>query len=256
MLYIEIFTVICLGLVLGSFATALIYRVPKKLPWGAERSACPECKTNLGALDLIPVLSWCLSGGKCRHCSNKISSRYPLTEIVSGILCLLIYLVYGLNISSLFLIACVPFLIALCVIDLKHMILPNQLVFILMAVGGARLGYLFYSGDNFQTAELLTVYIAGAFAYGFISWFLGFVLTKVLKRNSLGFGDVKFFMVAGLWLGLNALPYFMILSGTLAIAFALGWRMAFKQDVFPFGPALILSFYSLLLLQGSFYFLN
>lgn len=252
MFYIEIFTVICLGLVLGSFATALIYRVPKKLPWGAERSACPKCKTNLGALDLIPVLSWCLSGGKCRHCSNKISPRYPLTEIVSGVLCVLVYLVFGLNIYALFLMASVPFLIALCVIDLKHMILPNQLVFILMGIGCARLLYLFSLDGNFQAADLLTIYIAGAFAFGFLPWFLGFVLTKILKKNSLGFGDVKFFIVSGLWLGINALPYFMILSGTLAIVFALGWRMVFKQEVFPFGPALIVSFYSLLLLQGSF----
>ncbi len=252
MFYIEIFTVICLGLVLGSFATALIYRVPKKLPWGAERSACPQCKANLSALDLIPVLSWCLSGGKCRHCSNKISSRYPLTETVSGVLCVLVYLVFGLNISSLFLMASVPFLIALCVIDLKHMILPNQLVFILVGIGGARLLYWLSLGEDLQAADLLTVYVVGAFAYGFLSWFLGFVLTKILKRNSLGFGDVKFFIVAGLWLGLYALPYFMILSGTLAIVFALGWRVVFKQDVFPFGPALIVSFYSLLLLQGTF----
>ncbi|PCI56923.1 MAG: prepilin peptidase [Alphaproteobacteria bacterium] len=252
MFYIEIFTVICLGLVLGSFSTALIYRVPKKLPWGAERSACPKCKANLGVLDLVPVLSWCLSAGKCRHCSDEISAVYPLTETVSGALCVFIYLVYGLNISSLFLMASVPFLIALCVIDLKYMILPNQLVFILMGIGGARLLYLFSLDENFQTTDILTVYITGAFAYGFISWFLGFVLTKVLKKNSLGFGDVKFFMVAGLWLGIYALPYFMILSGTLAIVFALGWRMAFKQDVFPFGPALIVSFYFLLLLQGFF----
>ena len=254
MFFIESITVVFLGLVLGSFATALIYRVPKKLPWGAERSACPKCNTNLGVLDLIPVVSWCLSGGKCRHCSDKISRRYPLTEAVSGVLCFLVYLVYGLNIGSLFLMASVPFLIALCVIDLKHMILPNQLVFILMGIGAARLGYLFYSGENIQATELLTVYIAGAFVYAFISWFLGFVLTKILKRNSLGFGDVKFFMVAGLWLGLYALPYFMILSGTLAIAFALGWRVVFKQDIFPFGPSLIASFYSLLLLQGYFSF--
>lgn len=252
MFFIEIGIVVFIGLVLGSFSTALIYRVPQKIPWGAERSSCPKCKANLGVLDLIPVLSWCLSAGKCRHCSEKISVRYPLTELVSGALCMLVYLVYGFNIAALFLMASVPFLVALCVIDLKHMILPNQLVFILMGIGGVRLLYLFSLDSSIQDMELLNVYIIGAFSYAFLSWFLGFVLTKILKRNSLGFGDVKFFMVAGLWLGLYALPYFMILSGTLAIAFALAWRVVFKQDVFPFGPALIVSFYSLLLFQGSF----
>ncbi|PCK00331.1 MAG: prepilin peptidase [Zetaproteobacteria bacterium] len=252
MFYIESATVIFLGLVLGSFATALIYRVPQKIPWGAGRSACPTCKTTLNVFDLIPVLSWCFSMGRCRHCAEKISWRYPLTELVSGLLCFFIYLTFGLNILSLFLLASVPILIALCVIDLKHMILPNQLVFILMGIGLVRLLYLISFDTQIELSKTLWIYLSGAAIYAFISWFLGFVLTKILKRNSLGFGDVKFFMVAGLWLGIYVLPYFMILSGVLAIVFALAWRVVMKQDVFPFGPALIVSFYCLLLFSGSF----
>ena len=254
MFYIEFATMLFLGLVLGSFSTALIHRVPKRIPWGAERSACPKCKTSLSALDLIPVLSWCLSSGKCRHCKSEIHFSYPLTELLSGILCVLIYLVYGLNVSSLFLVAAVPFLIALCLIDLRHMILPNQLIVIMLMLGCARLSYMVTIDGQSSLSDNMWLYLFGACVYAFTSWFLGFVLTRILKRNSLGFGDVKFFMVAGLWLGVLGLPYFMILSGTMAIVFSLGWRMVLKQEVFPFGPSLIVSLYLLLLFQGFYSF--
>ncbi len=252
MFFIEFFTMFFLGLVLGSFSTALIHRVPKKIPWGAERSECPSCKTSLGVLDLVPVFSWCFSKGKCRHCGKGVHFIYPLTEMVSGIMCVFIYWVYGLNISSLFLVASVPFLVSLCVIDFRHMILPNQLIIIMLILGVARLFYMSSMAEHTLSLYDVGMYVYGAFAYAFISWFLGFVLTKILKRDSLGFGDVKFFMVSGLWLGLLMLPYFMILSGAIAIVFSLVWRMAFKQEVFPFGPSLIISFYLLLLFQGFY----
>lgn len=254
MFYIEFLIMTFLGLVLGSFSTALIHRVPNNTPWGAERSACPKCNALLGVLDLVPVFSWCLSMGKCRHCKCEIHFSYPLIELISGVLCVFIYLVYGLNISALFLVAAVPFLIALCIIDLKHMILSNQLILIMLVLGCARLYYIVIIDDTALLFENIWLHLSGACVYAFTSWFLGFILTKFLKRDSLGFGDVKFFMVAGLWLGLLALPYFMIISGIIAIVFSLGWRMFFKQDVFPFGPSLIASLYLLLLFQGFYSF--
>jgi len=93
--------------------------------------------------------------------------------------------------------------------------------------------------------------LLGAAIFAFVSWALGFVLTKILKKDSLGFGDVKVFLVSGLWLGLYMLPYFMILSGVLAIIIGLFWRFHLKKQVFPFGPALITALYGLLLFEGS-----
>lgn len=83
-------TVFVLGLCLGSFTSALSYRVPLSLPWAFEktkgkwhavRSMCPNCTTVLQGRDLVPVLSWLFSGGKCRYCGQKISPRYPVQEI-------------------------------------------------------------------------------------------------------------------------------------------------------------------------------
>lgn len=248
----ELLTIVFLGLIFGSFATALIYRVPRKISWGAKRSSCPSCKTNLGPVDLIPIISWCLKAGKCRHCRAPISKIYPLVEILSVILCLITYSFFGLNVESLFIIIAIPFLLALFAIDLKHMILPNQLVFALLVIGFVRLLYFSMADVFAKPADLFMPYFAGALVYAGVSWGMGYVMGKVLKKESLGFGDVKFFFVSGIWLGLVTLPHFFIMSGAIAICFAIFWRLIIKEEVFPFGPALILSFYGLLLFQGSF----
>ncbi len=251
LIYIEAVIVLMLGMVLGSFSTALIHRIPKKMSWGAVRSQCPSCKTSLNAFDLVPVFSWLFARGKCRHCSVKISAQYPLIELISAFACLCAYFVYGLSTEAFFVFAAVPVLVSLFVIDCKYMILPNILVFILLCLGIVRLFY-FSLNDVFHQAQDLFPYIGGAFIYAGLSWLLGAVLTKVLKKESLGFGDVKFFAASGIWLGLSALPNFMIFSGLSAIIIAIIWRIVFKKQKFPFGPALILTFYGILLFQGSF----
>lgn len=253
MYFVEISIIVFLGLVLGSFSTALIYRVPRKLPWGNERSACPECKSKLGALDLLPVISWCLSMGKCRYCLHKISCKYPTIELISAALCLVVYFTFGMSAETFFIIASVPILISLFVIDMEHMILPNQLTIILFALAVVRFVYSAYLEFSMLNHYLFE-YVLGAFIYGFLAWSMGALFTKILKKDALGFGDVKFFAVSGIWLGLGMLPYFLILSGSLAVLFAVIWRLVTKKEVFPFGPALIMSLYILLLFQGLKYF--
>ncbi|HEY0905710.1 MAG TPA: prepilin peptidase [Methylophilus sp.] len=82
----------CLGLCLGSFTTALVYRIPRKLNWTTDRSRCPNCKHALGPLDLVPVFSWLFLGRKCRYCKTPIPARYPLIEISFGMVFALIAL--------------------------------------------------------------------------------------------------------------------------------------------------------------------
>ncbi len=252
MYVIELFIIIILGLVLGSFSTALIHRVPRKISWGAERSSCLSCKATLGVVDLIPVVSWCLFKGKCRHCSCQISCKYPIIELISVALCLGAYFIFGFSAETFFIIAAVPILISLFLIDIEHMILPNQLTFILFVIGAARLLYnAIYSERLFGNYFL--DHVGGAFIFAFVTWMLGILFTKILKKDALGFGDVKFFGVAGLWLGAAMLSYFFIISGVLAILFALCWRIITKKEVFPFGPALIMALYLLLLFKGTFF---
>tara|TARA_R110002095_G_scaffold147975_3_gene128070 strand:+ start:6444 stop:7226 length:783 start_codon:yes stop_codon:yes gene_type:complete len=248
----EIFVTFFLGLIMGSFSTALIYRVPRKLSWTVERSSCTNCKQNLRAYDLVPLFSWLSTMGRCRYCKASVSYSYPLIELVCVAMAFAIYCVFGFSIEALFALAAVPFLMALFVIDLRHMILPNQLVFILLVIGLARLFYFSISGVFTKAPDMFVTYFGGAILYAAIPWLMGIILTKILKKDSLGFGDIKFFFVSGMWLGLSVLPFFLMSSGILAILFALLWRALFKKEVFPFGPALIISFFGLLLFQGSF----
>jgi prepilin signal peptidase PulO-like enzyme (type II secretory pathway) len=95
----DIVFVAFIGLCFGSFATVLIYRIPRGLPWAFEggsslRSRCSSCQTVLGAVDLIPVLSWIFNRGRCRHCGAKVSAFYPLVEIFSSGVLVAVYLVF------------------------------------------------------------------------------------------------------------------------------------------------------------------
>lgn len=245
MIIMEICVVILIGLIGGSFSSALIHRVPLKLNWVSERSACPHCGHDLGVFDLVPVLSWVVSGGKCRYCRAEIPVRYPLLECFSALICLGIYAVFGFSIESFICMAAVPFLISLFMIDLEHFILPNQLVLAVFILGAVRLGYATFLGVS------AIPYITGATCFALLSWLIGFCMEKILKKEALGFGDVKFFCVAGLWLGIEALPYFLMSAGVLGVIVALVWQKIKKTALFPFGPALIASFYILLLYQGS-----
>ena len=212
--------------------------------WVSERSICPKCSHVLGALDLIPVFSWLVFKGECRYCNNPISKRYPFIEICTGFLAVGGYFILGLSIEFLFLLLMIPFLISLLIVDFERMILPNQLVAIIAILGAARLFFLSNSID-------VTPYIIAGFLYFFVAWGLRVFLSILLKKEALGFGDVKFFFVVGLWLGIDVFSYFLILSGILAIGIGAVWKWMHGKDAFPFGPALIVSFYALLLFEGS-----
>lgn len=261
-IFVELLTVVLLGLVFGSFVTAVSYRVPRRIPWfgkGGEsgidgcRSVCPSCRTKLKPLDLIPVLSWVVQCGACRHCGALIPRSYPLIEL--GVLagCLGVYVFYGFTLSAFVLLALVPFLAALLVVDLSFFILPNIFVLITGFLALLRLATGLFILKVWTPSFVVVEYIMGGAAYMALAWGLGAFMSKALKKEALGFGDVKFFAVAGLWLGLSNLATFCIVSGILGVAFALVWKLLKKGRVFPFGPALIVALYVLLLLNGSLF---
>lgn len=249
----ELLVIIILGLSFGSFASALIYRIPQGLPWANSRSQCTSCGITLGPRDLIPVISWAVSGGKCRNCGAKVSSLYPVLEVISCAVCLFIFFFHeGQPYEKYALIATVPFLLALTVIDLQHKILPNVLVFIIGAIGAIYIAAKIALEE--MPEQILVTHGGGAILYALFAFALGMLMRKLLKKEALGMGDVKFFAVSGLWLGAGQLGNFCILAGIFGVLLALLWKVKFKQDVFPFGPALIASFLVILTLSGSLFF--
>ncbi len=172
-------------------------------------------------------------------------------ELVCAVLCLGVYFFLGFKTESFLLIAAIPFLLALVAADLEFMILPNQLVFSLLVIGVIRLGYFIYVGNFPFIEDVLFIYVLGSVLFAIIPLLMGIIMTKITKKESLGLGDVKFFFTAGIWLGLSHLHYFLILSGVLGVLLSFFWQFIFKKSVFPFGPALVASFYILMLFEGS-----
>ena len=232
---------ILIGLCFGSFATAMVWRIPRGQSWIAtrgkmEHSACPSCGHRLGFFDLIPIVSWAVLKGRCRYCQAAIGWHYPSIELLTVLLCVFINCAMGITLPSLILMLAIPFLVALIAIDLEYMILPNQLNFILWALG---IGYVSVIGGIGALSQALIA----SLIYAVLSYVTGWVVGKALKKEAMGFGDVKFFAVAGLWLGITVLPAFLFLSGVAGIVIGLFWKIIWKKEHFPFGPALIVSFF-------------
>ena len=244
------------GLGLGSFATAVIYRLPRRKSLikndkgSASRSGCPKCGHTLGVRDLIPFLSFCINKGKCRHCGDKLSIVYPLTELLTVVLCVLIYIQYGYDFMTpvLAILSCV--LVSILMIDARHMIIPNALNGWVLGMGFATMTYLSFGMlPSHNLAALWGDAVGGSVTYSLIAIALRMVFSKIYKTEALGMGDVKFFGAAGFWLGGAQLPYFMILGGAFGVIYALFSRKITKKEQFPFGPALVMAMIVLILLK-------
>jgi prepilin signal peptidase PulO-like enzyme (type II secretory pathway) len=222
------------GLVFGSFVTALSYRLPRGESIAHGRSKCPACGHTLTALDLVPVFSWMAQGGKCRHCRAKISWRYPAIEAVTVFLFVAAALLAPDMRHMVILMAMTPVIVTLAVIDLEHRRLPNILVIALAAL--AVLWRL--SGDQAIVTGLATAALAGALGLGLDAGFRG-----LTKKRGLGMGDTKLFALAGL--ALPVVPYllFVGLAGVFGVVWGLAWRRRTGDTEFPFAPAILLSYW-------------
>lgn len=250
----EMILAVFIGLALGSFATALTWRIPRGRSWiasggRAEHSACPSCAHRLSWKDLVPLFSWIFLAGKCRYCRALIGWKYPVIELATLVACVLCYLVMGFSVPGIVLMAAVPFLVAMTAIDLKHMILPDQINFILGV-----LGLIFVYATNAGQGEIWGPVFQGlvvAGGYAFFAFAISWSIGKILKKDVMGMGDVKFFAVAGLWMGPEVLPAFLMLAGFGGLVIGLLWKILVKTEAFPFGPALIMSFFVCLLLKSQ-----
>lgn len=242
-----------LGLCFGSFATALIYRIPRNIPWiydkassnKACRSACPSCGHVLTARDLVPLFSWLASKGKCRHCGKPVSMRYPAIELVTMIATLAQFHAWGLGPTTIPVLLSVPFLVAALIIDWEHMILPDDTNIALTVLAIIFVGLRIYSGE-----PVLIDAVSGAILLTAILWLVSFVLSKCKGRPALGAGDLKFLPAAGLFMGMAALPTYIGISGLLGLVTAGIKAKTHKSAEFPFGPALIISLYLHVILTG------
>lgn len=236
---------VMLGLVFGSFASLAAWRLPRGEQILTGRSHCAQCGRPLGPKQLVPVISYILAGGKCLHCSARIGARYPLIELSCALLTYLAFAAAGPGLEAVLLGLLGVGLVIITAVDLEHQIIPDQALLTL-----AVLGVLHWALPGNGKEEWLNAgFGAGA---GFaLAAALGFIFRHLKGRESLGFGDVKFFAMAGLWVGLMGLADFMLLAGLAGIFFAAIWRASGRGEIFPFGPALAFSLYSNALLAAA-----
>lgn len=242
---LNLLIVVFLGLAFGSFATALSYRLPREISIvKRRRSQCTSCHKKLGVIDLVPIFSWILLGGKCRRCRKPIGLQYPLIEAATLVLCLLFYSVYGFGIQTVAILALAPVLVSIFDIDLRHKIIPDSLNLSIFLIGlFLLLVNAFIDGPSFLLDKGATA-LGGSFLYGAGSLLLRQIAMMVMKREPMGLGDIKFYAASGFWLGLdpNAAAVFLTVSGMFSVIFSLAWKKKTGDVETPFGPALIIAF--------------
>lgn len=244
------------GLAFGSFVNALVWRVKTGKSMNG-RSQCPNCKHNLSALDLIPVLSWLMLRGKCRYCKKPISWQYPAVELAGALVFVASYHFWPVELVSrgdwllfiTWLVSSVG-LLALAVYDLRWMLLPSKILYPTAAIAiSGRLIYLAaYESDKAQAA--LELLLSVAIASGIF-----FILYIVSSGRWIGFGDVRLGLITGALLADPGKSFLMIflasMLGTLFVLPSLLTKKKNLQAKIPYGPFLIIgAFISLLFGQN------
>ena len=219
------------GLAFGSFLNVCIYRLPIGISVVTPRSACPHCKEQIAFYDNMPVLSWLILRGRCRHCKAPISPRYLLIELLTGALFLACYWYFGLTLSTLKYCAFGFLILGLIFTDAETKLLPDKLT-----LTGLALGILFslvvplndlvsqfmpglvslpISGDiSTRLFSLFDALVGAAVGASFI-YGAGAIYLRWRGTEGMGFGDVKLMAMVGAFLGLK-LTIFTIFTGSLA----------------------------------------
>ncbi len=248
---------VVLGLCLGSFVNALVWRLheqsgesrkasaaaKKRLSIISGRSLCPHCHRDLAAKDLVPLVSYLSLGGKCRYCQQPISIQYPIVELATAGLFALSYLFWPSELSGSEIIlfglwlGLITGFMALLVYDLRWFLLPNRLIYPLAVLGGIYAAISILSDDKPLTALISTI-IAVAIGGGIF-----YLLFQMSGGKWIGGGDVKLGWLLGLVLGTPGQAILCIFAASLlgtAVSLPLLYRHRLtKKSIIPFGPFLI-----------------
>ncbi len=243
------------GLVIGSFLNVVIHRLPIMLQrgWRAQcqellgqptetlerydlmwpASRCPRCGGAIGALQNIPVLSFLFLRGRCAHCGTRISVRYPIVELATGLLSAIVAWHFGWQSVTLAALALTWSLIALTAIDLDHQLLPDAITLPFLWLGLAL--------NSFSLITDLRSAVIGAMAGYLFLWAVFHVFKLLTGKEGMGYGDFKLFALGGAWLGWQMLPVIILLASLVGALVGIGLILLHGHDrntPIPFGPFL------------------
>ena len=252
-----------LGLLVGSFLNVVIHRLPKMMEreWRAQcaemndqvstgavqesrkpahtynlqtpRSACPNCGHQITALENIPVISYLVLRGKCSQCGSAISMRYPIVEVVSGVLSAYAAWHFGFGLAAAAAIIFIWALIALTFIDFDTQLLPDDITLPLLWLGIIL--------NLFGIFTTLSNSIVGAIAGYLVLWSVYWLFKLVTGKEGMGYGDFKLLAAIGAWLGWSLLPLVIMLSSVVGAVVGITLIIVARHGrniPIPFGPYL------------------
>ncbi len=256
----EIFTYVLsfiFGSIIGSFLNVCIYRLPREESIAYPGSHCTSCEKSIRFYNNIPILSYLVLGGRCPNCNSNISKRYPLVEILTGLLFLATVWNFGLSIETLFYLVLFSGLITITFIDLGHMIIPNVITY-----PGIVVGILY---NALKTDWENSIQLVNNFSFGFQNFFellgevpilnsifatllgggilllIAYVYEIIKKRQGMGIGDVKLLAMIGAFYGWEGVFFIIFLSSILGSVIGISIIISQKGDLkyaMPFGPFL------------------
>jgi leader peptidase (prepilin peptidase) / N-methyltransferase len=234
MTWLRVLIAVPYGLIVGSFVTVLVHRVPAGESIVAPRSRCPSCGTPITARDNVPVLSWLLLRGRCRACGVRIPVRYPLIEVATAAL----FAAAAVRYEDVWLLIAVSvflgLLLALSLIDLEHKILPNRIVYPCLIAFPVFLIVARLAGAPVDLAHA---------AIGFLAYGGTMLIVAIVSPRGMGMGDVKLSALIGLVVGAIDLPSVAVAGGLAIFLGGIGAVVALgagkgRKAAVPFGPFL------------------
>ncbi len=227
-----------LGLCVGSFLNVCIYRIPLGKSVVTPRSHCPQCDRFLKWYENIPLVSYVIQGGKCRHCHKSVSLRYPLVELLTGLLSLATVFKFGWGASYfLYFILFVTPMIAITFIDLDHQIIPD--VFSITGIFSGILVVFFTTGGVWW--EKLLFSGKGILLGGGALLAVSMIYEKLRKQEGIGGGDIKLAAMFGAFFGWKGVLMILFLSSFLGSLVGVVLMLVYRQGLklaIPFGPFL------------------
>jgi leader peptidase (prepilin peptidase)/N-methyltransferase len=224
-----------IGLCVGSFLNVVIYRLPAGLSLVSPGSRCPHCKTPVRFYDNIPLLSWLLLRGRCRACKATIAVRYPLVELLTGLLAWFTFLKFGLSWACLFNFLFIATLIAITFIDIDHRIIPDRI-----SLPG--IPVFFLAGLCLPIPTVLDAVVGVVVGGGsllLVAW--GYYLLR--KQEGMGGGDIKLLAMMGGFVGWQGVLFTIFAASAVGTLVGLGAMLKAGKGMrlaIPFGPFLSL----------------
>ena len=215
------------GLIFGSFFNVVAYRLPKGMSLIKPSSHCTKCNHKLSPIELIPVLSYIIQGGKCKNCKNKIAIFYPIFEIFTGVMFVIAYKTFGISIDLFINLIFISMILIIILSDVLYMVISDEV--------------LIFCGLSIFILKILESGIS--IILPIIILFVFLLLIKILgdflfKKESMGFGDIKLMLVFGLVLGWQVTLFSIVLSCFIALPLSLINLIVAKKHELPFGPYL------------------